>query len=342
MRRTMLPFLLLSIASALFAAEKPRVAATVGRSVVITEDELNREIGNRLLKIRTEEYNLRRGVLETIIEDRLLAAEAARRQVTVDQLVSSEIEAKVEEPSPSQIEPFYEATRERFAGLSAEEAMQQIAANMRQKRIATRRTEFVASLRSAAGVNVMLEPPRTVVQAVGPSRGLRNAPVTIVQFSDFECSACGRAVPTMKRIEEKYGEKVLVVYRDFPLQSHRGATRAAEAAHCAGDEEKFWLMHDKLFSKAGVPVMDADIRRYAADIGLDAEKFSACLQSGRHTETWKASQAEGTRIGVVSTPTFFVNGRMIPGAAPYEIFARVIDEELARTASSNRTLSASK
>lgn len=326
MRRSMVSFLILTFAVALYGGEKPRAAAAVGE-VVISEDDLNRAVGNKLMKLRTEEYNLRRSVLETLIEERLLAAEAARRGMTPDALVKSEIESRVTTQTAAEIEPFYEASKQRFGAMSPEEAMDQIAANMRARSVEKRRAEFVASLRNAARVKVLLKPPRTVVDATGPSRGAPNAPVTIVEFSDFECQFCGRSVATLKKVEQAYGDKVRVVYRDFPLESHRGAIRAAEAAHCAADQEKFWPMHDKLYSKQGVT--EADIRRYATDLGLDAEKFGTCLQSGKFTANWKASQAEGVRAGVVSTPTFFINGRMVAGAAPFDHFARIIEEELA-------------
>jgi len=339
MRRSLLAVLILTLTVAIHAGEKPRPAAAVG-DAVITDDDLNRAIGNRLLKIRTEEYNIRRNVLETLIEERLLAAEAARRHITLDELVKSEVEARVAAPDLSEIEPFYEASKQRFGSLTPEEAMEQIAQNMRAQSIAKRRTEFVASLRSAAAVKVLLEPPRAAVQATGPSRGSADAAVTIVEFSDFECPFCSRAVATIKKVEETYGDKVRIFYRDFPLESHRGAVHAAEAAHCAGEQEQFWPMHDKLYSKQG-GVSDADIRKYAGDLGLDAEQFNTCLQSGKFTATWKASQAEGTRVGVVSTPTFFVNGRMVPGAAPFEHFARIIDEELAR-ADTRQVITASR
>ena len=140
----------------------------------------------------------------------------------------------------------------------------------------------------------------------------------------------------MEKLQEKYGDKVRVVFRDYPLVSHRTAPRAAEAAHCADEQAMFWEMHDRLFSKTG-PVAEADIRKYASDIGLDLPKFSACLDSGKHTQTWKDAQADGAKAGVGSTPTFFVNGRMVVGAAPSEAFAAVIDEELERAAAGGGT-----
>ena len=335
MKRSLTMFLmLLTFAVSLAGADKPRAAAAVG-DAFITEDELSRAVGNRLMKIRTDEYNLRRNALEMLIEERLLAAEAARRQISVAELLATEVESRVATPAAADIEPFYEASKQRFAGMSPEEAMQQIAHNMRDREIAKRRAELIASLRAASRVKVLLEPPRTAVEAKGPSRGAADAPITIVEFSDFECQFCSRSVATLKKVEETYGGKVRIVYRDFPLENHRGAPRAAEAAHCAAEFDKFWPMHDKLYSKQGVS--DADIRKYAADLGLDAEEFGTCLQSGKHTATWKASHAEGSRVGVVSTPTFFVNGRMIAGAAPFEHFARIIDEELARGGGGQRT-----
>jgi protein-disulfide isomerase len=176
---------------------------------------------------------------------------------------------------------------------------------------------------------VNLEPPRVEVKAEGPSRGSADAPVTIVEFSDFECQFCGRAVETLKKVEEKYGNQVRLVFRDYPLPMHRTAKRAVEASRCADEQGKFWPMHDKLFSKGGA-IHDPDIFKYAAQLELDYDRFNTCMTSGKFKDAWKPSMDEGTRVGVQSTPTFFINGRLIVGAASYEMFARVIDEELAR------------
>ena len=211
--------------------------------------------------------------------------------------------------------------------------MTEIADAMRRRRIAVRRTDFIKELRAAAGVHVNLQPPRVQVEATGPSRGSASAPVTIVEFSDFECPFCGRAVETLQQVEKTYGDRVRIVFRDYPLIMHRTAKRAAEAAHCADEQGKFWAMHDRLFSKGG-PITDADIARFAQQAKLDQNAFETCLGSGKYKEAWKPSQDEGTRVGVTSTPSFFINGRMIVGAPPYEAFARIIDEELASTAPS--------
>ena len=130
-------------------------------------------------------------------------------------------------------------------------------------------------------------------------------------------------------MRETYGDKVRILFRDFPLQMHAQATKAAEAASCAGDQDKFWEMHDRLFAsqaKLQVP----DLKQHAADLGLQADTFGECLDSGKYASKWQQGLADGTQYGVTGTPAFFINGRPLMGARPFEDFATVIDDELER------------
>jgi protein-disulfide isomerase len=303
--------------------------AKVGTSV-ITQEELNRAVGNRLMRIRTEEYMIRTSALDELIADHLLRAEAARRNVTLDQLMTAEVDDRVATPTEEDLETFYEGTAERFGGVPKEEAMRQIADGIRRQKTAKRKKELVNQLRAAAGVKVMLDPPRAEVKAEGPSRGNTAAPVTIVVFSDFECAYCGRSIETLKRLEQTYGEQLRIVYRDFPLPSHSGAIKAAEAAQCANEQGRFWEMHDRLFAKSSVsgPV---DLTKIATETGVDMEQFRVCVASAKHTRSVMSSREEGLAAGVASTPTFFVNGRMVIGAVPYDLFASIVEDEIVRT-----------
>ena len=314
-------------ALSLSAAEVVKPVATIGNTA-ISLGELDTAIGPRLIRLRTDEYNVRRGVLEDLIATKLIDAEAARRHVTADELIKTEVEAKITAPDVAEIEPIYEGVADRYPGMTKEQVLADIAAGMRRQRIGVRRTQFLKELRAAAGVKVNIEPPRIAVGAEGPSRGSANAPVTIIEFSDFECPFCGHAVETLAQVEKAYGDKVRVVFRDYPLFSHRTAKRAAEAAHCADEFGKFWEMHDRLFSKGG-PLNDADLYRFATQAGIDRQKFDACLTSGKYKEAWKPSLDEGNRVGITSTPSFFINGRLIVGAAGFDVFSKIIDEELA-------------
>jgi len=316
----------LLIAVPMFAGSAAKPVALIG-STPISQEELDRAVGAKLTRILTDEYNVKRGVLDDLIATKLIDSEAAKRHLATEQLLKLEVDGKIVPPDISEIEPIYEGVSERYPGMTKEQALNEIAESMRRSRISTRYAEFVRELKRAAGVQVYIQPPRADVKADGPSIGNANAPVTIVEFSDFECPFCGRAVETLKKVQSTYGDKVRVVFRDYPLVIHRTAKRAAEASHCAEDQGKFWEMHDKLFSKGG-PIQDADLYRYAQQIKLDHDRFDQCLTSGKFKDAWKPSQDEGQRVGVMSTPTFFINGRLIVGAGSFEAFSHVIDEEL--------------
>jgi protein-disulfide isomerase len=153
-----------------------------------------------------------------------------------------------------------------------------------------------------------------------------------VEFSDFECPYCARFYrETLGQIDSEYIEtgKVKMVYRDFPLGFHKQAQKAAEAAECAGEQGKFWEMHDILFEK-GVSGGVTSFKQYAKDIGLNNEKFDECLDSGAMAEEVKKDMKDGSDAGVSGTPAFFINGKLITGAQPFSKFKEVIDAELAK------------
>jgi protein-disulfide isomerase len=172
-------------------------------------------------------------------------------------------------------------------------------------------------------------PPAVQDVAVGaaPIKGPSNAPVTIVEWSDFQCPFCSRVEPTIKQIEDQYGSKVKVAWKNQPLPFHPFARPAAMAAMAANEQGKFWEYHDKLF--ANQQQLDrASLERYAQELGLDMSRFKAALDSNKFESQIQADSAEGTRLGANGTPTFFINGRQVIGAQPIEAFKSIIDEEL--------------
>ncbi len=152
-----------------------------------------------------------------------------------------------------------------------------------------------------------------------------------MEFSDFQCPYCARARHTLDRVRETYSDRVRTVYRDFPLPMHPEAAKAAEAGACAGEQGKFWEMHDRIFDNQA-RLLVPDLKRYAGELGLDTRAFEQCLDSGRHAPDWQRDLEEGARYGVSATPAFFINGRPLVGAVPFENFAQVIDDELEGTA----------
>lgn len=307
----------------------------------ITAADIESIGGAQLTTARNQLYNAQRGALEEAIARRLIEKEAKARNITVAELLKAEVESKVAPVTPEEQKAFYEANKARyFANVAEPEALKRIEAGLGQQRMQQRRGEYAASLRARADVKLLIDPPRMVVSADDdPAKGPADAPITIVEFSDFQCPYCSRVNPTLARLKDRYGDSIRIVFRDFPLlQIHAQAAKAAEAGACANDQGKFWPMHDLMFAnQARLDV--AGLKQHAATAGLDAAAFATCLDSGKHAAEWQKDAEDGERAGVQSTPAFFVNGRPVTGAVPYEQFASVINEELTRL---NRPIPAEK
>jgi protein-disulfide isomerase len=308
------------------------IAVLDGQPVTLADLE---EVGaNQLTQLRNQEYNLKRQIMDEVIARRLVAKEAKARGISEEELIRLEVEAKVPPVPEEEQKSFYANNRGRFGNKTEADALAEIAAGLRGQRLRDRRTQFAGELRTKASLKVLLDAPRIQVDANDdPFKGPATAPVTIVEFSDFQCPYCSRVVPTLKKIEERYKDKVRIVFRDLPLlQIHPNAAKAAEAATCAHEQGKFWLMHDKLFESQGSLDVES-LKKKAVELGLDATTFNQCLDSGKHAAEWKRDAEDAERYGVTSTPAFFINGRMVVGAVPEDQFARVIDEELDRAGS---------
>jgi protein-disulfide isomerase len=318
-------------AKAASAVPAPAGALATVDGEPLTDDDLAKAGGANYMKFKSQEYAAKREFMEGAIGQKLLENEAKRRGISVEELRKQEVEAKVEPVTDVQAKEFYDANPGRFGQLSEPEALDQIHKGLGQQRLQRKLAEYVGTLRAKATVKVLLDPYRIdVVAGDDPAKGPATAPVTVVEFSDFQCPYCARVGPTLKRVEETYGERVRIVFKDFPLlQIHNNAAKAAEAGSCAADQGKFWQLHDKMFeNQAKLSV--ADLKQFAKDAGLDASAFDQCLDSGKKSAEWTEDVKDGERYGVTGTPAFFVNGRLLGGAASFEKLAEVIDDELAR------------
>lgn len=279
-------------------------------------------------------YDGRRAALDALVADMLIEQAAKAKGVTGAKFVEDEMSKRVKAPTEDDIATFYAANRGQMEGRPLEAMSPLIRRFLTDQRTGDARAALVTDLRKAGpAVRVLFEAPRQLV-AVGPddpSEGPASAPITLVEFSDFQCPFCQRVMPTLKQIRAKYGDKVRVVWKDFPLtQIHPQAFDAAMAGNCALEQGKFWEFHDRLFSNQQA-LQPEFLKRYAVDAGLDAGKFNACLDSSKYRQKVQSAIEEGTRFGVSSTPTVFINGRVVNGAQPFEAFASVIDEELSRS-----------
>jgi protein-disulfide isomerase len=297
----------------------------------ITREEVDARIRGRLVALRQQEYELRRQAIEQIVDERIFAREAARRGLSRAELLEREVEAQIPRPSAEEVKTFFEANVATMRGRSLDQVRGAIEQTLRDDARKARTAELRLELEGEARVRVLLEPVRheVPIPASAPSVGPEDAPVTIVQFTDYQCPYCRQAHPTVDRLRQEYAGRVRLVFRDFPLDSHERALAASKAVRCAAEQGHFWSYHSGLFETPS-DYSDDDFRRRAVDLGIDREAFDSCRASPRHDGSIESAMADGQRLGVTGTPVYFVNGQMLVGAPPLERFRRIIDAELAR------------
>jgi protein-disulfide isomerase len=306
---------------------KPKETVAIAGGEAIYEDDLLPAVQAQLIKLRNQEYELKKKVLDSLIEQKLLQAAARKKATTPEKLLQQEVDAKVAEPTEGELRAYYLGQK---GNRPFDEIKDQLLSGLKQARIQEARQDYLKQLRKDADVKVLLAPPKVQVGYDRDRlRGSPKAPVVIVEFADYQCPYCRRVEATLKDLLSKYGDRVSLAYRDFPLaQIHSQADSAAEASRCAGEQGKFWEYHDQLFSSSKLE--RPALLEYAHNLKLDEKRFDSCLASGKFQADIQRDLQEGTQAGVSGTPGFFINGVPLSGAQPMEAFVRVIEEELAR------------
>jgi protein-disulfide isomerase len=329
----MRPFVFaLVIAAASFgmvgAVQAADSVATVGGQT-ITRTQLEDHVRAKLIEIEGERYEAMREGLDELISDELMKQEAKARNITPDALEKAEITDKVPAPSDADVQKMYDENKAQLQGQTLEQIKPRIVEYLKNQKEEARRTAFIGELKKKYKTSDSLKPPVVAVDTAGrPEKGGgAKAPVTIVYFSDYECPFCGRAEASVDQVMKTYGDKVRLVFRDYPLPMHANARPAAEAANCANAQGKFWEYHEKLF-KNQRDLGAEKLVTYAEQVGLDKAKFADCLAKKSFSAAIDKDIADGQKVGVNGTPAFFINGRSLSGAQPFEKFKEVIDDEL--------------
>jgi predicted DsbA family dithiol-disulfide isomerase len=302
------------------------VAVVDGRPVL--RGDLEARTRDKLLKLKTEEYDLQLATLNQRIDDLLIMQEAARRHLSAEELIRAETDAKLMPVSDAEAQAVIDNSRDAYAKLPPDEALKSVRASIARRRSDKLRADFIARLRAGHSFKILLEQPRLWDPiAGGHSTGPDGAPVQIVEFSDFQCPFCSKLTMALDRIRKEYGAKVRLSYKQFPLPSHPQADAAAQASLCAAEQGKFWEMHDQLFAEQRLLSEEAfaELGRRA---GLDITAFEGCFAARRGKEELAADKADATSVSINSTPTFFVNGRMFVGARSYEALRDIVESEL--------------
>ena len=291
-----------------------------------SEQQLKAQLDDIKNQVKEQEYNLRRKALTEVLFD----MEAQSRGITREALLSQEVTAK-STVTPADTDAIWEEVKARAAGITKEKAMTQLAQMAAQRKTENRLSAYQRELFKKHSVSfVGLQPSRKTVHVPedAPVLGPADAPVTIVEFTDYQCPYCQNAQQYVDRVMATYKDKVRLVYQEYPLDFHGQAKPAGFAARCAGEQGKFWDMHLSLLRSPGA-LDAADLQKRAAGFGIDTSKFNACVTSGKYESVIQKAIDNAKSVGVTGTPTFFVNGRSFSGAQPFEVFERIIEDELA-------------
>jgi protein-disulfide isomerase len=332
MRRSAVVLALLSLLSCRSRAPQPAELVAEGGGVTVTRKQLDEKTAPRMLSLRNQEYETQRGALEEIVFDELLKKEAAARKTTPAEVLRTDVKVDETPPDPQQIDAIYRANRAALAGRTEEEGRAQVVRAIMDRRREEARFDYEKELIRKSGVKVRLEPPRVDLKVPkdAPSMGPKNAKVTVVEFADYQCPFCQQAEAQVEGLLGKNPETVRFVLLDFPLDmKHARALPAAEAAHCAGEQGKFFEYRHSLLSNPG-SLDDEDLAHRASDLRLDVPKFQACYASKRHESEIRESFDTAQALGVSATPTFFVNGRYVEGIRSQAQLQELVDDALSK------------
>ena len=323
------------------AADSGPVVAEVG-SHKITQQEVD-------AKIKVQLYDARKEAVDQMVDDYLLQQAAKKEKLSVADYVKREVNDKAAaDVTDATAKKFYDENKDKIPGLktagSYDKIKDRLIAALRQRDAQQQHEQLLARLRKDGGAKILLAPPRIDVNlgAAGhPTLGPKNAPVTVIEFADFQCPFCKRSEDAVQAIHKKYGDQVQLVFMDFPLGFHPHAMPAANAARCAGGQGKFWQYHDALFANQS-KLDPTDLKATAKTLGLDMTKFNACFDKSHYEQAIQQDLDEGHKLNVSGTPTFFINGREVVGAQPPENFENIIDQELAKNGDHNKKTAAAE
>jgi len=316
-------------------AQQPENAARVGNRTITTkelDDRWRADDPASQADATQKLYDGRRAALDAIIADMLLTEAAKKKNMTAEAYELEEVGKRVKPVTDADVTAFYQANINQMQGRPLEVMAPAINRYLTEQQRAAARQALITELRKAGpDVRVLIDAPRRAVdiESSDPSLGRASAPVTLIEFSDFQCPFCLRADPTVQQVLSTYGDKIRFVYRHYPLPNHPAARPAAEAAACAGEQGKFWPYHDRLFANP-TKLSDADLKQHAAALGLNTTQFNTCVDTHKLKAQIDNDVKDGEEAGVNGTPAFYINGRMLSGAQPFEAFKKIIDEELAR------------
>jgi protein-disulfide isomerase len=332
-QRTLAPLalaLLLPVSAFAQAGAPTEVVATVGDQT-ITRAQLEKSVKAQLIEVDNQRYDILEEGLNNLVSESLLGVEAKAQGKTVEDLQKELMTAPVAEPTAEEIQKVYDDHQKDLGGKPLDEVKGRIVEYLKSQKRAESAQALLATLRAKYPTSIKLTPPVVEVSDGGrESRGgSASAPVTIIAFSDYECPFCKRSEGTIAEVMAMYGDKVRYVHRDYPLPFHKDARKAARAARCAGEQGKFWPVHDALYKSDSLA--DDKVDAIITSSGCDKAKWDKCMTEDHFKTMIDEDMTAGGDVGVSGTPAYFINGRMLSGAQPIDRFKTIIDAEIAKS-----------
>jgi protein-disulfide isomerase len=320
-------FLILLLRLTSFAQSPETVLATVNGKE-ITLQQVDAVVASSILPLQQQLYAIRKVALDNLITARILESEAHAQKVSLDELRRRLTQGEIN-VTRAQVEEAYAQNASFFAAMSPDEARERLRLDLENQARMKHYRAAIDALRRKWTVTVNLVAPVAgpeLDDGVSPARGAAKPLVTIVEFSDFECPFCRQVQDTLKQILERYSGEVRLVFKHLPSQGHRNSLRAARAAYCAGEQERFWQFHEALF--AARTLSESVFSEVAEKLGLGREKFQSCLNAERSRAAVVKDIETARRYRLDSTPSFLINGRLVKGAIGFADFQILIEREL--------------
>jgi protein-disulfide isomerase len=301
----------------------------------ITEEMLVGDDKMDFFELKKHEYDLKMERVKKLMVDKLIGAQAKAAGMSTEDFISKKIVGGEISVSDKDYRKFVEEKHIPESQINPqikERIFQYLQTSKKQDLV----DAYVAKLTKSHPVEVYFNKPKmNVVVDVGkaPIFGKEDASVTIVEFSDFQCPYCSRAAATVSELKKKYGSKIKLAFKHFPLPMHKDARPTAEASMCVAEQgaDKFWKFHDAVFKNQDK--LDAsNIAKVAKESGADEKKYADCVAGKKYADYIQKDMEYGEKVGVKSTPTFFINGQILNGAVPIDQFSEIIDDELAEKA----------
>jgi protein-disulfide isomerase len=307
------------------------IAAAVGDEV-ITNQRLNVLLGSKLVETRRDIYRMKKDRLDQLIVEMVLEKEAKEHGKTMDELVEQVAPADSTQVDEAEVDKYLQDNQQRLQEYKGNLAdlRPRIKNFLEQQKKAQVVKDYAHGLESKYGVRILVpvpNPPKVTIDTQGaPSMGPSDAPVTVVEFSDYECPACRSTHAVVKQIKAAYGDKVQWIFKDYPLKRHKDAFKAAEASHCAQEQGKFWEYQESLFTTPDLS--PSNMVNNAAQLGMSAEKFSTCLQDSKYNALVAKNVQDAAQAGIDRTPSFLINGVLFAGGPSLDTFKNMINEHL--------------